>query len=112
MYQEGMDMNKTTKDGTEYTLAFNGLYYWTRQGTVADALKGSYVRQRDALLAFNLYEASKVFVANKLSGEEDIDSLESKKDLLGYAEAKGVEVPSKYKAPSSIKKFLKGGYND
>ena len=105
-------MNKTTKDGTEYTLAFDGLYYWTRQGTVAEALKGRYVRQRDALLAFNLYEASKVFQANKLSGEEDLDTLETKKDLMGYAEAKGIEVPAKYKQPSAIKKFLKGGYSD
>lgn len=112
MYQEDMDMNKTTKDGTEYTLAFDGLYYWTRQGSVAEALKGRYVRQRDALLAFNLYEASKVFVANKLTGEEDIDSLESKKDLVGYAEAKGIKIPAKYKAPSAIKKFLKGGYDE
>lgn len=105
-------MIKTTKDGTEYTLVCEGLYRWTRQGTVAEALKGSYTRKRDALLAFNLYEASRVFQANKLSGEEDIESLETKKDLVGYAEAKGIEIPSKYKAPSAIKKFLKGGYDE
>ena len=112
MYQGGMDMIKTTKDGTEYTLEFNGLFYWTRQGTVAEALKGHYVRQRDALTAFNVYEASKVFVPNKLSGEEDVDALESKKDLVGYAEAKGIKIPAKYKAPAAIKKFLKGGYDE
>ena len=104
-------MNRTTVDGTKYTLEFDGVYKWTRKGSVANALKGGYTSPLDAELAFNLYNSTLVFQANKLSGEEDLDSLETKKDLLGYAEAKGIEVPTKYKQPSAIKKFLMGGYN-
>lgn len=102
---------KTTVDGTEYTLEFDGMYKWTRKGSIANALKSSYTSPIEAEMAFNIYNSSLEFQANKLSGEENLEELSSKKDLLGYAEAKGIEVPEKLKQPSAIKKFLMGDNN-
>ena len=53
-------MIRTTKDGTEYKLISDGLYRWTRQGSVAEGLKGAFIRKVDALRAFDVYEATRV----------------------------------------------------
>lgn len=111
MYLEGMDMSKTvtTKNGTEYTLKFNGMYYWHRDGAVANPLKGSYLSPTDALNTMRIYNASLEQEVNLGVGE--LGGLTKKADLLGYAKKNGIEIPEKHKSPTAIKKFLEGGYD-
>jgi hypothetical protein len=104
-------MKYVCEKGTEYTLEVGPVYKWTRQGSLPDALKGGFTSKREAEWAFKMYNASLKFVADK-SIKENLEELNTKQELLSYAENKGIEVPSKHKAPSAIKKFLLGGYND
>jgi len=97
---------------TEYKLIFDGLYKWSRSGKVAEALNGSFLRRRDALRAFELYELSKEPAISSVEKEVNLETLNSKVDLLKWAEANGLSVPAKYKQPSAIKKFLMGGHKD
>jgi len=102
-------MSKYTADnGTEYTLEYNGLFYFSRAGAVAEGLKGAFLSKREAERCLKRYNASLSTPINLAVGE--LDSLEKKADLLGYALNKGVEIPEKHKSVGAIKKFLKGGY--
>jgi hypothetical protein len=101
-------MNTITEHGTEYKLEFNGLYYWHRDGLTASALQGSFVNPTQALDAMRRYNVS--FIQEVNLDVTDLESLEKKADLLGYAKNNNIEVPDKYKVPSAIKKFLQGGY--
>lgn len=101
---------EVAENGTEYKLGFNGLYYWHRDGATAIPLKGSYVTPTQALDAMRRYNVS--FRQEVNTDVKDLESLEKKADLLGYAKLNNIEIPVKYKAPSAIKKFLQGGYND
>ena len=109
-YLEGMVMSRVevAVNGTEYELGFNGLYYWHRDGLTASALQGSFVNPTQALDAMRRYNVS--FKQEVNLDVTDLEGLEKKADLLGYAEKNNIEVPDKYKAPSAIKKFLQGGY--
>jgi hypothetical protein len=101
-------MKKTADNNTEYELSFNGLDYWHRDGLTASALQGSFVNPTQALDAMRRYNVS--FIQEVNLDVTDLESLEKKADLLGYAKNNNIEVPDKYKAPSAIKKFLQGGY--
>ncbi len=104
------DKGKTfvADNGTEYTLAFNGLFYWTRSGTTVAELKGSFLSLREAKAQFTRYNASlKPSVTNPVG---ELNSLEKKAELLGYALREGIEIPTKHKSVGAIKKFLQGGY--
>ena len=111
MYQEVMAMSNTTADnGTEYKLGFNGFYYWHREGQTAKLLQGNFMSPSDALDALRRYNVSLKQSITYSSSE--LDELNTKSDLLGYAETRGIEIPKKHKSPLAIKKFLQGGYND
>tara|TARA_R110000796_G_scaffold134362_1_gene250136 strand:+ start:11808 stop:12113 length:306 start_codon:yes stop_codon:yes gene_type:complete len=97
---------------TEYKLIFDGLYKWSRSGKVAEALNGSFLRRKDALRAFELHELSKEPPISSVKKEVDLESLNSKIDLLKWAEVNGLSVPAKYKQPSAIKKFLMSEHKD
>lgn len=102
---------RTTTDGAEYTLEFDGFYRWKTKGTVAKCLQSAFTGPQDALTAFNVYNSSLTLGVNTGAAEQPLEELTSKADLLGYAKAKGIDVPEKYKQPSAIKKFLEGGYD-
>ena len=97
-------------NGTEYTLEFDGLFRWKRNGATAEGLKGGFLSKREAVYALNRYNASLKPLISTPVGE--LDSLEKKADLLGYALKEGIEIPVKHKSVGAIKKFLQGGYND
>lgn len=105
-----MSKTYTAENNTEYKLGYNGLYYWHRDGATAEQLKGNFMSPSDALDALRRYNVSFKPKINLEVGE--LDSLEKKADLLGYALQNGVEIPEKYKSVGAIKKFLQGGYND
>lgn len=111
MYQEGMDMSKkvVANNGTEYELRFKDFYFWHRDGAVADFLKGGFTSPADALDLMRRYNQTFVQEVNTEVGE--LETLEKKADLLGYAQNNGIEVPEKYKSVGAIKKFLLGGYD-
>ena len=80
------DKGKTfvADNGTEYTLSFNGLFYWTRSGTTVAELKGSFLSLREAKAQFARYNASlKPSVTNPVG---ELNSLEKKAELLGYVD--------------------------
>lgn len=105
------NLKRTTITDIEYELYFDDLYRWkNKKGTVAAQISGGFTGPDAALLAFNVYNASLEFIADKMSGDEDLEALTTKKELVGYAEAKGVEIPAKHKSVGAIKKFLQGGY--
>tara|TARA_R110000764_G_scaffold20680_1_gene52944 strand:+ start:245 stop:538 length:294 start_codon:yes stop_codon:yes gene_type:complete len=91
----------------DYELIYDGLYRWSREGQVADALLGGFLNTKLANRAFELYELKKNPVSN-IKGDVDLDSLTSKADLVRWAEANEINVPEKLKQPSAIKKFLMG----
>jgi len=97
-----------TDNGTEYTIEYNGLFYFSRAGAVADGLKGGFMSKREAIAHLDRFNALNKQQITTPVGE--LDSLEKKSDLLGYAALKGVEVPEKHKSVGAIKKFLQGGY--
>ena len=97
---------------TDYKLIFDGFYRWSRSGKVAEALSGCFIRKSEAARAWGLYQLSKKAPESSVDKSADLESLISKADLLKWAEANGLEVPSKHKQPSAIKKFLMGGYKD
>ena len=89
----------------DYELIYDGLYRWSREGTVAKALSGGFLNRREANRAYELYELEK----NPVSSTEkdtDLETLTAKVDLLKWAEGNEIDVPAKLKQPSSIKKFL------
>ena len=94
-----------------YELKYDGLYFWSQAGVTAEAISSKYTSPEEANIAMNLYMSGKKFVADKMTGEEDLEELNSKASLVGYAEALGVEIPAKLKQPSAIKKYLKGLQN-
>jgi hypothetical protein len=103
---------RTTSTGAEYILDFNGLYFWKTKSGVAEELKGSYLDPKSALDAFKVYN-SKLTITPDVSGaQKPLEELTGKAELLGWAKVNGVDVPEKYKHPSSIKKFLQGGYEN
>ena len=103
-----MSNTQTADNGTEYKLGYNGLYYWHRDGATAEALKGNYMTPSDAMDALRRYNVSFKPSINLEVGE--LDSLEKKADLLGYALKNDIEIPEKHKSVGAIKKFLQGGY--
>lgn len=102
---------RTTQTGVEYTLLYDGLYYWSREGSVPEALKGRYSGQYEAIRSFELYDLSLSPQNSLVEGTEELESLTKKTDLEKWAELQGVEVPPEYKQPSAIKKFLLGVFN-
>lgn len=112
MYQRGTELTSlTTTDGVEYTLEFDGFYKWKTKGKVAECLASAYTGPHDAITAFNMYNSSLTLGVNTGAAQKPLEELTSKADLMGYAKAKGIDVPEKYKQPSAIKKFLEGGYD-
>ena len=103
-------MKVKADNGTEYELGFDGLYYWHRSGATAKLLQGHFSSSRTAMDAMRKYNAS---LAQEVTYSTDaLEELNTKSDLLGYADKKGIEIPKKHKSPLAIKKFLQGGYND
>lgn len=112
METKAKSIKVTSAKGTEYELTYDGLYRWVnKKGDAPAAISGGFTGPDSALMAFNVYNASLEFIAQKMSGEEELEALSTKRELLGYAEAHGIDIPEKYsKQPSSMKKFLQGGY--
>ncbi|QDP52422.1 MAG: hypothetical protein Unbinned96contig1001_39 [Prokaryotic dsDNA virus sp.] len=102
---------RTTQTGVEYTLLYNGLYYWSREGSTPEALKGRYSGQYEALRGFELYDASIAPQISHIEEDVELEELTKKADLQKWADMQGVEVPPEYKQPSAIKKFLLGVFN-
>lgn len=101
--------NKYVADnGTEYTLEYDGLFRWVRNGATAEKLKGGFLAKREAIAQLTRYNASLAQEITTPVGE--LASLEKKAELLGYALREGIEIPEKYKSVGAIKKFLQGGY--
>lgn len=96
----------TCPKGTKYTLMFNGLYYWSREGNIAKSLEGTFTSAREAIAQFNRYSASLIPEESQVQGDEDLEELTKKVDLVKWAEEKGIEIPSSVKQPAAIKKFL------
>ena len=95
-------------NGTEYTLEYNGLFRWVRNGATAEKLKGGFLSAREAKAQFTRYNAS--LEQEVITPVGELASLEKKAELLGYARLKGIEIPTQYKSVGAIKKFLQGGY--
>ena len=100
-------------NGTKYKLVFSPskLYHFLTSGNTNKSLSGSYTNTREAMGAWARYNHS-LTPTSSVSGTEELETLEKKVDLLKWAEENNIEVPKKYKAPLSIKKFLMGGYDD
>jgi hypothetical protein len=104
-------LKRKAPSGTEYTLEYDGLYRWSREGTIAGELKGAFSAPSNALEAFERYCALSAPEKSSVGGSESLESLSKKHDLLKWAEEKEVEVPETLKQPSAIKKFLSGVFN-
>ena len=96
-----------SSEHTEYKLIFDGLYRWSRNGVVAKELSGGFSRQREAHRALEAYRASLTPISS-ITEDASLEGLTSKADLLKWAENNTVDVPTKLKQPSAIKKFLMG----
>lgn len=103
-----MSRKVTADNGTEYELQYDGFYYWHRSGAVHESLKGSFMSPTDALNRMRKYNAS--LKQEVIYSEGELDSLNKKAELLGYAEKNDIEIPSEHKSVGAIKKFLQGGY--
>lgn len=106
--------NKITKislSGTEYTLNYDGLYFWSREGSLPKMLEGKYSSHVEAQSAFNRYNSTLMEETSEVNGEEELDSLSKKVDLLQWAEKRHIDVPAKLLQPAAIKKFLLGQAN-
>ena len=91
----------------DYKLIYDGLYRWSREGTVAKALSGGFLNRREANRAYELYELDKNPVSS-IEKDANLETLTAKADLTKWAEENKIDIPVKLKQPSAIKKFLLG----
>ncbi len=104
-------VTKTCPNGTKYTLVFDGLYHWTREGNLPIKLQGQFSCQIEAYSAFRFYCSSLMPEVSQVTGGEDLEELTLKKDLAQWADKQGIEIPNKVKQPAAIKKFLQEQVN-
>ena len=92
--------------GAEYIIKYDGLYRFIGK-KVPRELEGGFTSRKDAQVAFELYKAKQEQPVNLMTGHEVLSDLDSKADLLGFAEYHEIEIPSNIKQPTAIKKYLK-----
>ena len=69
-------------------------------------LEGGYSSHTEAMSAFNRYNSTLIPETSVVEGDEDLESLSKKVDLVKWAEKRGIEVPEELLYPKAIKKFL------
>lgn len=97
---------KTCPKGTKYTLVFDGVFRWTREGNLPIKLEGAFSSQIEAYEAFRFYCVSVTPEVSEVQGTESLEDLTKKADLVQWAEKQEIEIPAKLKQPAAIKKFL------
>lgn len=101
-------IKRTCTKGTEYTLQYDGLYRWSRSGNLPTALEGGFSSQVEAFNTFKRYCSTLLPETSKVSPSDSLEALTRKADLEKWAELNSIEIPSKYKQPSAIRKYLLG----
>jgi hypothetical protein len=102
-----------TVEGAKYSLLYSPvtLYHFSSKGNTPLELMGGFTCRTDALVQFERYNKrlalSTEVVRVELSEDVLLDDLNTKVELLSYAELHSIEVPSGLSNPKQIKKMLK-----
>jgi hypothetical protein len=101
-----------TVEGAKYSLLYSPLrlYYFSSKGNTPLELMGGFTCRTDALTQFERYNRRLALTTEVICVElaEDVllDDLNSKVELLSYAEQHNINVPSGLSHPKQIKKLL------
>jgi hypothetical protein len=113
MSDEIFQQDLITAEGAKYSLLYSPvrLYHFSSKGNTPLELMGGFTCRTDALTQFERYNRRLALSAEVIRVEisEDVllDDLNTKVELLSYAEHHNIEVPSGLSNPKQIKKMLK-----
>lgn len=100
-------------EGAKYALVFSAhkQYHFKNKGNTPKELEGSFSGLRDAKRQWELYNIRLTDVATpkRVDIEDDVkvEDLNTKVELLSFAEKWGIPVPSGLSNPKQIKKMIK-----
>ena len=107
-----------TVEGAKYSLLYSPLrlYHFSSKGNTPLELMGGFMCRTEALTQFERYNRRLALTTEVIRVElEDgvlLDDLNSKVELLSYAEQHNIKVPNALSHPKQIKKMLKASLSE